>query len=131
MKDRFFSFLSFLFLDVYTTFIRKTRKRKKALGNTPASVHHADSRHILTVLEPNSIDAVITSPLYLNEKDYTRITRLESVLLGFIQSKAELRSLKEGLIRSNTRNVLKADTIDNRCLATCTLSLENYINKKC
>jgi 16S rRNA G966 N2-methylase RsmD len=78
----------------------------------PAIVHHADSRQLLQVLEPNSIDVVITSPPYPNEKDYTRTTRLESVLLGFIQNKQQLRSFKEGLVRSNTRNVFKADTDD-------------------
>jgi SAM-dependent methyltransferase len=75
-------------------------------------VHQADSRCLSSVLEPNSIDAVITSPPYPNEKDYTRATRLESVLLGFIRSKEDLRSLKEGLIRSNTRGVYKADRDD-------------------
>lgn len=75
-------------------------------------IHHADARQILTVLQPNSIDAVITSPPYPNEKDYTRTTRLESVLLGFIQNKQELRLLKEGLIRSNTRNVFRVDRDD-------------------
>lgn len=84
----------------------------KTLKETPAQVHHADARQMLQVLAPNSINAVITSPPYPNEKDYTRTTRLESVLLGFINNKAELRSLKEGLIRSNTRNVFKADTDD-------------------
>ncbi len=78
----------------------------------PATVHHADARQLLTVLEPNSIDAVITSPPYPNEKDYTRTTRLESVLLGFIETKADLRALKQGLMRSNTRNVYTADTDD-------------------
>ncbi len=77
-----------------------------------SQVHHADSRNILNVLEPNSIDAVITSPPYPNEKDYTRTTRLESVLLGFVKNKEELRSLKKGLLRSNTRNVYKADEDD-------------------
>lgn len=78
----------------------------------PAIVHHADSRQILKVLEPNSIDAVITSPPYPNEKDYTRTTRLESVLLGFIRDKSDLRALKSGLVRSNTRNVYKTDDDD-------------------
>ncbi|XGV97266.1 MAG: DNA methyltransferase [Leptolyngbya sp. BL-A-14] len=77
-----------------------------------AIVHHADSRQLLTVLEPHSIDAVITSPPYPNEKDYTRTTRLESVLLGFINTKADLRALKQGLVRSNTRNVYAADEDD-------------------
>lgn len=82
------------------------------LAAAPACIHHADSRQLTQVLEPESIDAVITSPPYPNEKDYTRTTRLESVLLGFIRNRADLRSLKEGLLRSNTRNVFKADTDD-------------------
>src|SRR5262249_19791427 len=62
---------------------------------------------------PRSIDAVITSPPYPNEKDYTRTTRLEAVLLGFIRNKPDLRSLKQDLIRSNTRNVFKGDCHDD------------------
>lgn len=84
----------------------------QAMQHVPAVVHHADARQIVQVLNPNSVDAVITSPPYPNEKDYTRTTRLESVLLGFIQSKADLRDLKQGLVRSNTRNVYKNDDDD-------------------
>jgi hypothetical protein len=82
------------------------------LKDVPATVHHADSRSLLNVLEPNSIDAVITSPPYPNEKDYTRTTRLESVILGFLQTKADLRSMKQGLMRSNSRCVYRADQDD-------------------
>ncbi len=82
------------------------------LQQTPATVHPADARQILQVIEPNSIDAVITSPPYPNEKDYTRTTRLESVILGFINSKAELQTLKRSLVRSNTRGVYKGDDDD-------------------
>ena len=60
---------------------------------------------------------MFTSPLYPNEKDYTRTTRLESVLLGFIRNKAELQALKRGLVRSNTRGVYKGDD-DDRWVAT-------------
>ena len=81
-------------------------------GNAPTIVHRADSRQILQVLEPASIDAVITSPPYPNEKDYTRTTRLESVLLGFIRSKEDLRALKRTLMRSNTRGDYKGDDDD-------------------
>ena len=80
--------------------------------NTPAVVHHADSRDLAKVIAPRSIDAVITSPPYPNEKDYTRTTRLESVLLGFINDKHELRAFKKGLVRSNTRSVYKEDLDD-------------------
>jgi DNA modification methylase len=74
-------------------------------------VHLADARSF-DMIEPNSVDAVITSPPYPNEKDYTRTTRLESVLLGFINSKEELRALKKRLIRSNTRGIYKGDDDD-------------------
>ncbi len=80
---------------------------KKA--RTPAQVYQADSRDLPSVLGKQSVDAVITSPPYPNEKDYTRTTRLETVLLGFVRTKKELRALKQGLVRSNTRNVYKSD----------------------
>ena len=72
----------------------------------------ADSRDAGRLLAPQSVDAVITSPPYPNEKDYTRTTRLESVILGLIRDKQALRSLKRSLVRSNTRGVYKSDTDD-------------------
>jgi hypothetical protein len=81
-------------------------------GDAIAQVHHADARDAAKIIAPNSIDTVITSPPYPNEKDYTRTTRLESVLLGFLTDKASLRALKKGMLRSNTRGVYKEDTDD-------------------
>lgn len=77
-----------------------------------AQVYFADARCLDAVLLPRSVDAVITSPPYPNEKDYTRITRLESVVLGFIRTRADLQAFKKALIRSNTRNVYKTDDDD-------------------
>lgn len=87
---------------------------RNVCGSDPArsTVHHADARQPLRVLEPDSVDAVITSPPYPNEKDYTRTTRLESVLLGFIRTRQDLRALKQDLLRSNTRGVFKSDRDD-------------------
>lgn len=76
------------------------------------TTHRADARVLQELLPDRSIDFVITSPPYPNEKDYTRTTRLESVLLGFINNKEQLRQLKYGLVRSNTRGIYKADTDD-------------------
>ena len=88
--------------------VRKLRAR----AETPTEIYLADARYPQQVLAPHSIDAIITSPPYPNEKDYTRTTRLESVLLGFINNKAELQALKRGLLRSNTRGVYKGDDDD-------------------
>lgn len=98
-------------LDIVETMARDLVELR-FLKDTPAVVHHADSRRIADVLEPNSIDAVITSPPYPNEKDYTRTTRLESVILGFVRNRSQLRELKRGLIRSNTRTVYQGDDDD-------------------
>ena len=80
---------------------------------TPATVYEGDARNLTEILAPRSVDAVITSPPYPNEKDYTSTTRLESVLLGFIRCKVDLRRLKQSLVRSNTRSVYKDDTDDD------------------
>ena len=84
----------------------------QSLAGAESTVLFGDSRQVVQTLPPNSVSAVITSPPYPNEKDYTRTTRLESVLLGFIKSKDELRTLKRSLVRSNTRGVYKADDDD-------------------
>jgi DNA modification methylase len=81
-------------------------------SSVPSRVWRHDSRKMFAKFQPQSIDAVITSPPYPNEKDYTRTTRLESVLLGFLTNRKDLRKLKENLIRSNTRNVFISDDDD-------------------
>ena len=76
-------------------------------------VYLGDSRHMTSIgLEACSVDGVITSTPYPNEKDYTRATRLESVILGFVNNKLEVRNLKKQMVRSNTRSVYKDDDDD-------------------
>jgi len=84
----------------------------KTVDTPEAVVYLADSRQLDRILQPDSIDAVFTSPPYPNEKDYSRTTRLESVVLGFINNKSDLKNLKNKLLRSNTRNVYKNDDDD-------------------
>ena len=84
----------------------------QTLADVPARCVRGDARSLRSLLAPQSIDAIITSPPYPNEKDYTRTTRLESVLLGFLRNKQDLRTFKQSLIRSNTRNVYKVDDDD-------------------
>jgi hypothetical protein len=82
--------------------------RRDGLAATSATVIEGDARTLEAV--PDDIAAVITSPPYPNEKDYTRTTRVESILLRLVTTKAELREVKESLLRSNTRNVFADDT---------------------
>lgn len=91
--------------------IRAISSDIQRFGNnqTRADMYQLDSRDLSWQVEPQSIDCVITSPPYPNEKDYTRTTRLESVFLGFINDSEDLRAVKKSLLRSNTRGIYKND----------------------
>jgi len=85
------------------------------LGPLPQSecrIYEADARCMDELTDCPQVDAVFTSPPYPNEKDYTRTTRLESVLLGFVHSGAEMRAVKRRLVSSNTRCTHKSDDDD-------------------
>ena len=82
--------------------------QSKDLLDTPSTVFLDDARELTQI--PNGVSAVITSPPYPNEKDYTRATRVESILLRLVADRASLREMKELLLRSNTRNIFVADT---------------------
>ena len=103
---------------VVAPWLRRIRKmaddlrRVATLDGAATYVHQGDARRIEDHLEPESVDAVITSPPYPNEKDYTRTVRLESVLLGYMGSKGDLQQSKKRLVRSNTRGVYKEDGDD-------------------
>ena len=75
--------------------------RRRRLGFAAAIC--SDARRCGEEIADDSVDAVFTSPPYPNEKDYTRTTRLESVLLGFVAGRGDLRALKKNLLCSNTR----------------------------
>lgn len=84
---------------------------------------NGDARSISNLPIKEKVNFVITSPPYPNEKDYSRTTRLESVLLGFINSKEQLRSVKKQFIRSNTKNVYSTDS-DSQYIANISSIME-------
>ncbi len=83
----------------------------RGLSHPYVQVYPHDARDRFPFQTPK-INFVITSPPYPNEKDYTRTTRLESVVLGFIKDGRELRQIKKQLLRSNSRNVYASDSDD-------------------
>lgn len=101
-------------VDVETEWLMQVKRMSADLEEHAASksilstVYTGDSRSFALPLD-RKVDFVFTSPPYPNEKDYTRTTRLESVILDFIKSKPELKALKQTLLRSNTRNIYVND----------------------
>ncbi len=72
--------------DVFEGFLKSIDRLTVLLdGNslpTGGTVRHGDCRH-LRILKPSSMDAVITSPPYLNAIDYMRGHKLALVWLGY------------------------------------------------
>ena len=86
--------------DLYTYSSKVADKSRVILG---------DARDADTYFPSNSVNGIITSPPYPNEKDYSRTTRLENVLLGYVENMLEQRQVKKTFVRSNTRSVYKTD----------------------
>lgn len=88
--------------DVMAGFARSVERLAKKLDNYPpignASIEFGDARNL--PVDDASIDAVVTSPPYLNAIDYVRGHRLALVWLGFsLDSLREIRSSSIGAER--------------------------------
>lgn len=87
--------------------------------NNKAILYHKDSRvGIAEKVEDGTIDLVITSPPYLNSRDYTDTYMLELKTLGFTETSDEIRKLREKTLRSHVQIKWKDDTnIKNKLLS--------------
>ncbi|PTB96342.1 hypothetical protein C9994_07800 [Marivirga lumbricoides] len=65
--------------------------------------HNEDVREGITKLRDNSIDLLITSPPYLNSRDYTDIYRIELWILDLIKSHEEIRTLRKQTLISHVQ----------------------------
>lgn len=90
--------------------MQKDIQQYSCQNDVSSFIINGDARSISNLPVEQKVNFIITSPPYPNEKDYSRTTRLESVLLGFINSKEQLRSVKKQFIRSNTKNVYRTDS---------------------
>ena len=77
-----------------------------------ARVLRGDSRNcgsLLLARAPGPYAAVITSPPYPAEHDYTRNSRLELALLEQVNDRESLRQIKKAMLRSHTKGIYKGD----------------------
>lgn len=100
---------------------------RKTTQNNKQHLYNMDSRvGIENEVQDNTIDLVITSPPYLNSRDYTDTYMLELKTLGFTDSAADIRKLREKTLRSHVQIKWEDDTQINNLLLTETLrKLEN------
>lgn len=93
--------------DVYSNFVKSSKTLAGLIpkANLPkAQVSIADSRH-LSAIQDSSIDAVITSPPYLNAIDYMRGSKLALIWFGFKLSELrQIRSVSVGAEKKPEEN---------------------------
>ena len=77
-----------------------------------ATVNHGDSRYLSKSLQRERIGplaAVICSPPYPAEHDYTRNTRLELAFLNEVTDRSSLQTIKRLMIRCHTKGIYQGD----------------------
>lgn len=78
-----------------------------------------DVRKNIEKVPENSVDLIITSPPYLNSRDYTDIYMLELKVLELINNHEELRTLRKNTLRSHVQVAYSSiEPIDNERLKT-------------
>lgn len=98
----------------------------RILSSASASVNNSDLCHFgdvrtrIAEVPDNSLDLIITSPPYLNSRDYTDIYMLELKVLQLVNSHEELRQLRQSTLRSHVQVAYKEVTpIGNERLLAC------------
>ncbi len=85
-------------------------------------------------VQDNSIDLVITSPPYLNSRDYTDTYMIELRVLDYLKKDEDVRNLRKSTIRShvqikwNKSNSLNIESL-NKCIAELKKYEQEFWNK--
>ncbi|WCF99579.1 DNA modification methylase [Porphyromonas gingivalis] len=102
------------------------------ISNQNPSVHNSeicylgDVRKHLDQVPDGEVDLIITSPPYLNSRDYTDIYMLELKVLQLINSREELRELRKHTLRSHVQIPYdKILPIENERLRNSLLEMSN------
>lgn len=112
-----------LFLDrlnsIFAEDIRVMSEQNTVVRNSETCIF-GDVRKNIEQVPDNSVDLVITSPPYLNSRDYTDIYMLELKVLQLINSHEELRRLRNNTLRSHVQVKYERLTpIENERLKHC------------
>ena len=82
----------------------------KLLSSNKDNCILGDVREKINKVDDNTIDLVITSPPYLNSRDYTDSYMIELRMLDFIKDYSDLRELRKSTLRSHVQ--IKWDNVE-------------------
>lgn len=77
--------------------------KNKPLYSNKENCILGDVRKNIDIIEDNTVDLVITSPPYLNSRDYTDLYMIELRMLDFIKDYSDLRELRRKTLRSHVQ----------------------------
>lgn len=83
--------------------INKLKQENGKLFSNYTNIHLGDSRESIDKIENNSVDLVITSPPYLNSRDYTDTYMIELWMLDLVSDYSELKKLRRNTFRSHVQ----------------------------
>ena len=93
--------------------------KRSNVSNT-SICHYGDVLSNIYQVPDNTLDLIVTSPPYLNSRDYTDIYMLELKVLQLVKSHEELRKLRRSTLRSHVQvKYDKVEPIDNQRLKKC------------
>jgi hypothetical protein len=70
-----------------------------------------DARNFSKSMEGVWVDAMITSPPYPGDHEYTKHSRIELIWCDMANSKSEFRKIKKRMLRGSTTNVYREDNL--------------------
>lgn len=106
--------------------INKYKKKHKLLSNAK-NCYLGDVRKKLNKkIEDNTVDLVITSPPYLNSRDYTDTYMIELRVLDYLKNDEDVRTLRKKTIRSHVQVKWQhCKSLNISSLSTCIKQLKD------
>lgn len=88
--------------------------------------YFGDVRKSIDIIPDGILDLIITSPPYLNSRDYTDIYMLELKVLQLVNSYEDLQRLRKSTLRSHVQvKYSNTEPIDNSRLIKCLSDMKN------
>jgi DNA modification methylase len=88
---------------IFNDILKIENESENILINNFNNLHFGDIRKNINIVDDDSIDLIITSPPYLNSRDYTDIYMLELKVLDLITNYDELKRLRRETLRSHVQ----------------------------
>ena len=110
---------------VITEDVRILSSHKNSIINSDLC-YFGDVRKSINVVPDGTLDLIITSPPYLNSRDYTDIYMLELKVLQLVNSHEDLQKLRKSTLRSHVQvKYSNTEPIDNARLIKCISDMKN------